>query len=61
MVSESAMKELLFSLAWYDCSNYHRCRSEEILREAFPECDFSLALEEFEKCRTKPPGEGNPR
>ena len=60
-MNEEQARELIFSLGWYDCSNYHHGRAEEILRDSFPECDFSQTLEEFEKCRTKPPGEGNPR
>ena len=60
-MTEEMMKELLFSLAWYDCSNYHHRNAQEILARAFPESDFHRALEEFIKFKTAPPGEGCPR
>jgi len=60
-MTEEMMKELLFSLAWYDCSNYHNTNAREILARAFPGADFKRALDEFNECKTAPPGEGCPR
>ena len=60
-MTEDMMEELLFSLAWYDCSAYHSTNAREILERAFPGVDFKKALEEFKRCKTAPPGEGNPR
>lgn len=55
------MKELLFSLAWYDASSYHNRNAKDILGNAYPDEDFSAALEEFVKCKAMPPSEGCPR
>ena len=55
------MKELLFSLAWYDASAYHSENARRMLRDAFPATDFGATLAEFVKCKTMPPGEGCPR
>jgi len=60
-MTPDTLKELLFSLAWYDCSSYHHNNAKEILSREFPGADFSRALEEVERCKTKPPGEGCPR
>ncbi len=60
-MTEEKMKELLFSLAWYDCSCYHNLNVKEILAQEFPGADFTAALDEFIKCKTMPPGPGNPR
>ena len=60
-MNQEQTRELIFSLAWYDCSNYHHSRVEEVLKRAFPGVDFSQLLARFEECRTKPPGEGCPR
>lgn len=55
------MKELLFSLAWYDASAYHYQNALRILADEYPDTDFSDALDYFVKCKTMPPGEGCPR
>jgi len=60
-MTEETMKELLFSLAWYDCSCYHNSNTRQILKQQFPETDFTSILIEFEKFRTMPPNEGCPR
>lgn len=60
-MSELEMKELIFSLAWFDASAYHNENAREILRRAYPESDFSDCLMEFLKCKTKPPGDWCPR
>ena len=60
-MSEMEIKELLFSLAWFDASAYHNINAREILKRAYPDADFSDALEEFLKCKNKPPGKGCPR
>ena len=61
MMTEEKMKDLLFSLAWYDASAYHSRNAREILASEFPGADFAAALNEFVKCKTMPPGPGNPR
>lgn len=60
-LTSERMKELIFSLAWYDASSYHFTNTKSILQEAYPGVDFSYVLGEFIKCKTKPPGEGCPR
>ena len=60
-MNEEQARELIFSLGWYDCSNYHHTRVLELLKRSFPERDFSQALAQFEECRAKPAGEGCPR
>ena len=60
-MNEETMKELLFSLAWYDASNYHFQNAQRILKESYPNADFGRSLDEFLKCKTMPPGEGCPR
>ena len=60
-MTEEKMKELLFSLAWYDASCYHHNNAKAILATEFPGADFAAALDEFVKCKTMPPGQGNPR
>ena len=60
-IDSDTMKELLFSLAWYDASCYHSNKVKEILSSKFPNADFTNDLEEFIKCKTMPPGKGNPR
>lgn len=60
-MTEEKMKELLFSLAWYDASCRHNRNVKEILAGEFPGADFADALEDFLKCKTMPPGPGNPR
>lgn len=60
-MTESQMKELLWSLAWYDCSCYHSINAKEILKQAYPESDFGSVLEEFRKAKTLAPQEGCPR
>ncbi len=60
-MTKETMKELLFSLAWYDASAYHNRNAKEILASEFPGADFAVALYEFERCKTMPPGPGNPR
>ena len=60
-MTEDTMKELLFSLAWYDASAHHYRNANEILTREFPKADFTAALEEFVRCKTMPPGEGCPR
>ena len=59
-MTEELMKELIFSLAWYDSSNHHYCNVHKILTRAFPEADFSKSLEEFVKYKTPPTNESNP-
>lgn len=60
-MTEEKMKELLFSLAWYDASCYHNNNAKEILSNEYPDADFTEALAVFEECKTMPPGEGCPR
>jgi hypothetical protein len=60
-MTEDKMKELLFSLAWYDCSCHHKLNAKDILAREFPDADFASSLAEFEKCKTMPPGDGCPR
>ena len=48
-MTEEKMKELLFSLAWYDASNHHNRNAKEILASEFPGADFAAALDEFVK------------
>ena len=60
-MTEGRMKELLFSLAWYDASAHHARNAKEILAREFPGTDFTAALDEFRRCKTMPPGPGNPR
>jgi hypothetical protein len=55
------MKELLFSLAWYDCSCHHHNNVRAILADEFPNIDFDESLKEFTKCVTMAPGKGCPR
>ena len=51
-MTEETMKELIFSLAWYDASNYHYQNARRILDEHYPGADFSRSLEEFIKYKT---------
>ena len=60
-MTEELMKELLFSLAWYDASAYHHRNAEEILARAFPGSNFKAALDEFVLCKTMSLGKGCPR
>jgi hypothetical protein len=60
-MNESDIKELIFSLAWYDCSAHHNRNVKDILAREFPGADFSTSLEEFDKCKNMPPGPGCPR
>lgn len=60
-MTEEMMKELLFSLAWYDASCYHNENAKKILSDEYPDCDFTAALDEFERCKIMPPGKGCPR
>ena len=60
-MTEEKMKDLLFSLAWYDASAYHNRNANEILADEYPDADFTAALEEFVRCKTMPPGRGCPR
>ena len=60
-MTPDTMKELLFSLAWYDASAYHNENARRILREEYPNTDFIEALEDFVKCKTMAPGDGCPR
>ena len=60
-MTEDRMKELIFSLAWYDSSAYHSRNVKEILAEEYPEAEFSTTLAEFLTCKTMPPGKGCPR
>jgi hypothetical protein len=55
------MKELLFSLSWYDASCYHADNVREILGKEFPSVDFSAELKKFVECKTMPAGPGCPR
>lgn len=60
-MQQEAMKELLFSLAWFDASAYHSENVVNILEREFPDCDFAEDLQKFEECVTAPPGPGCPR
>ena len=60
-MTEEKMKELLFSLAWYDASSFHNMNAKNILADEYPSADFSDNLDEFERCKTMPPGKGCPR
>ena len=60
-MNSKTMKELLFSLSWYDSSAYHVENVNAILKAAFPEEDFSTCLADFEQCVTMAPGAGCPR
>ena len=60
-MTPDTMKELLFSLAWYDASAYHNENARRILGEEYPDTDLTETLGEFVKCKTMPPGKGCPR
>ena len=60
-MTEGKMKDLLFSLAWYDASAHHSRNAREILASEFPGADFAAALDEFVKCKKMSQGPGNPR
>ena len=60
-MSAETIKELIFSLAWYDASAYHNRNVREILKREFPSTDFSKDLETFVESVLMPPGKGCPR
>ena len=55
------MKELLFSLSWYDCSAYHHREVKRILNEAYPDDDFEESLDDFMRCISMKGVKGCPR
>ena len=61
VIAEDTMKDLLFSLAWLDCSAYHSSNVNSILARAFPGVDFKSSLNDFVCCKNMPPGKGCPR
>lgn len=60
-MDSKTMRELLFSLAWYDASAHHYENVQEIIKREFPGEDLSAALADFERCNKMPAGPGCPR
>jgi hypothetical protein len=60
MIDLLQIKELISSLAWYDCSNYHSENVKRILSTAFPGHDFTQDLDLFVKDVYRV-GPGSPR
>lgn len=60
-MSEEDIRELISSLAWYDCSAYHVSNVKRILHKHYSDSDFDDVLELFRSNVTMTPGEGCPR
>lgn len=59
-MNEEQTKQLIAHLAWYDCSAVYNQSVKELLKECFPDSDFTGYLETFkEDIRKK--GIGSPR
>jgi hypothetical protein len=59
-MNEEQTKQLIAQLAWYDCSAVYNQSVKELLKECFPDSDFTGYLETFkEDIRKK--GKGSPR
>lgn len=59
-MNEEQTKQLIAYLAWYDCSSYYNRSVKEILKECFPDSDFTECLETF-KIDIHKKGIGSPR
>ena len=59
-MNEEQTKQLISQLAWYDCSACYNQSVKALLKECFPDSDFTEYLETFKKDAHKK-GKGSPR